>query len=131
MIKSKKSEREHLKMKNGSDVSKHGTETGYYSQIMGRRSIYNGNSGDRQAFVPIIDPSHFGSMPVSTYCPMCRFPITTKSTKNCNCCSLICCIFCFSNWLCFQYCAKKEMTCNNYVHTCPKCGFIIGNYNAC
>ena len=85
---------------------------------------------DIQGFVPIIKPKQFGSKPISTYCPNCRLPITTNSSRKCNCCSCCFCWFCFYFWIFLQCCRKKEITCYDYEHTCPRCGFVIGNYDA-
>ena len=85
---------------------------------------------DIQGFVPIIKPKQFGSKPISTYCPNCRFPITTNSSRKCNCCSCCFCWFCFYFWIFLQCCRQKEITCYDYEHTCPRCGFVIGNYDA-
>ena len=83
-----------------------------------------------QGFVPIIKPKQFGSKPISTYCPNCRYPITTVSKRKCNCCSCCWCWCCFSLWILIQCCRQKEMTCCDYEHTCPFCGFVLGNYDA-
>ena len=83
-----------------------------------------------EGFVPIIKPKQFGSKPVGTYCPNCRFPVTTISTRKCNCCSCYWCWSCFYLWILIQCCRGKEMTCCDYEHTCPRCGFVIGNYDA-
>ena len=83
-----------------------------------------------QGFVPIIQPKQFGSKPVSTYCPNCRLPITTNSSRKCNCCSCCFCWYCIGCWMCIQIFRHKEITCWDYEHTCPRCGFVIGNYDA-
>ena len=88
------------------------------------------NIGPEHGFVPIINPKEFGSKPISTYCPSCRAPITTVSSKKCNCCSCIFCWCCFEFWIFIQCCRKKEITFCDYEHKCPKCGFIVGNYDA-
>ena len=87
-------------------------------------------NNDIQGFVPIMKPKQFGSKPISTYCPNCRFPVTTVSTKKCNCCSCCWCFCCIELWLLIQCCRNKEITCYDYKHTCPRCGFEIGNYDA-
>lgn len=87
-------------------------------------------NNDIQGFVPIINPKEFGSKPVSTYCPNCRFPVTTDVKKSCNCCSCCFCYICFYFWIFIQCCRNKEITFCDYQHTCPRCGFVIGNYDA-
>ena len=86
--------------------------------------------GREHGFVPIINPKEFGSKPISTYCPSCRFPITTTSSRKLNCCSCLFCCCCIELWICLQCYRKKEITCWDYEHKCPRCGFIIGNYDA-
>ena len=85
---------------------------------------------DLQGYTPIIKPKQFGSKPIGTYCPNCRFPITTISSRKCNCCSCCCCCYCFYLWIFIQCCRKKEITCWDYEHTCPRCGFVLGSYEA-
>ena len=85
---------------------------------------------DLQGYTPIIKPKQFGSKPIGTYCPNCRFPITTNSSRKCNCCSCCWCWCCFYLWIFIQCCRKKEITCFDYEHTCPRCGFVLGSYDA-
>ena len=85
---------------------------------------------DLQGYAPIIKPKQFGSKPIGTYCPNCRFPITTNSSRKCNCCSCCWCWCCFYLWIFIQCCRKKEITCFDYEHTCPRCGFVLGSYDA-
>ena len=85
---------------------------------------------DLQGYAPIIKPKQFGSKPIGTYCPNCRFPITTISTRKCNCCSCCWCWCCIEVWICIQCFRGKEITCCDYEHTCPRCGFVLGSYDA-
>jgi len=144
----KESERDSLKLKSNEKLSENNSPNLQQNQINSESKVVinqlnpNANpipsapimplvvNNDIQGFVPILKPNHFGSKPVGTYCPNCRFPVTTVSMKKCNCCSFCFCCFCFQFWLFIQCCRKKEITCYDYEHRCPRCGFNIGNYDA-
>ena len=64
-------------------------------------------------------------------CPYCGSSITTKTEEKFQ---IIACICCLLNWLiycCVQICRNKNLCCFNVTHRCPKCGRVVGKYNAC
>ena len=79
----------------------------------------------------ITSSPEFGAEPVSMTCPYCGSSITTKTEEKFQ---IIACICCLLNWLiycCVQICRNKNLCCFNVTHRCPKCGRVVGKYNAC
>ena len=88
--------------------------------------------------------ANFTLRPVELTCPYCLNHITSKVTKNCNCCN---CLFYFCIYLLiFALCALPMAICSSICHidccnsshdcsaccdaehSCPNCGRIIGVY---
>ena len=63
--------------------------------------------------------------------PFCRRIITTKTESKFCCCALCCFLTCTLLYFPVQLCYKRNIFCCNVAHKCPKCGRIIGYYNAC
>ena len=74
----------------------------------------------------------FRTVPVTMTCPYCSNTITTLTRSELNFCSCLCC-FCTGllPWICYNMCTGKDMTCNDVIHKCPKCGTRVGSYSAC
>ena len=80
---------------------------------------------------PMVITTEFKSSPVSTGCPYCNSLITTKTQSKLNFLACICCLM-FPMFYClFQICSEKNPCCCDVSHRCPKCGAILGSYNAC
>ena len=68
---------------------------------------------------------------VTTVCPFCKNNVTSIVETHFN---ILNCCFCYLFplfWCLYQLCADKEFLCNDATHKCPRCGNIIGKYNAC
>ena len=96
----------------------------YLSQIVPTQTSFNEKP-------PMVITTEFKSSPVSTGCPYCNSLITTKTQSKFNFLACICC-FMFPVFYClFQICSEKNPCCCDVSHRCPKCGAILGSYNAC
>ena len=87
---------------------------------------------NQQQPVTLPSPEKFGTTPIAMNCIFCKKPIVTKVNRTCNVCA---CILCYLTglvfYVCVQACRKKEFCCYDGEHTCPNCGKVLGNYNAC
>ena len=74
----------------------------------------------------------FKSTPVSAICPNCGYNGLTRTVTTCSIANCLCCWFtdpiC---WCCFQLCRGKDLNCNDAVHSCVRCGAVLGSYSAC
>lgn len=73
----------------------------------------------------------FGIDPVPMNCPFCENPILTQVEKSTNMKAMCAAIgLCYVGFVCLQSCKKKAVGCDDFQHSCPKCGNIIGTYHA-
>lgn len=80
----------------------------------------------------IRNPQDFKTIPIVCTCPNCKNTVTTIVTTNFNALNCLCC-FCTSLlcWILFQCMRDKEISCNDAIHVCPHCQYVIQNYSAC
>ena len=82
--------------------------------------------------VPVMPVIAHTSQPFTAICPNCKVSILTNSDRKFNCCT--CCLCCWTGlliYLCIQCCREKDFCCYDAVHTCPRCGGVIANYQSC
>ena len=80
---------------------------------------------------PIYVSTEFKSSPVTTTCQFCGNVITTETNSKLNFIACFCCLMFNLLYCCFQICAGKNPCCCDVVHKCPRCGSILGHYDAC
>ena len=75
--------------------------------------------------------TEFRTHPVSLICPNCKNCIMTSTKSEIN--FLACCCFLMFGilYILCQACNDKNCCCCNVIHSCPKCGAIVGKYDAC
>ena len=71
------------------------------------------------------------SSPVAMICPFCKNNITTVTDTQFNCLNCCFCYWAFIIWIIVQLISDKDLNCTDAVHKCPKCGNIVGKYEAC
>ena len=71
-------------------------------------------------------------VPVPFNCSTCNTTVNTKVTTKCSCANICCCVW-FGPliWVCFQCCRKKQISCNDIYHTCPKCNGTLMLHESC
>ena len=77
------------------------------------------------------EDSDFGGVPVKKFCHYCNKTITTKVEEKCSYLACICCLLFNVIFCCVQICAQRSLICCNFTHKCPRCGRVLGTYNAC
>ena len=80
--------------------------------------------------VPIIF-KEFKTEPVSITCQYCRNLITTRTKPKLNLLACCCFLFFCPLYCCFKLCDDKSFCCLDYSHSCPICGRVVGQYEAC
>jgi hypothetical protein len=65
-------------------------------------------------------------------CHFCNTTVNTNVKKKCSCANICCCLW-FGPliWVCFQCCRKKQISCNDITHECPKCNQPLIFQEAC
>ena len=80
----------------------------------------------------MVNPNLFKTVPIAMTCQFCNKPITSTVNKEFN--FLACCLCFCTGLICYlivQACRNKDLCFYNATHTCPYCGQVVGNYNAC
>ena len=80
----------------------------------------------------MVNPNLFKTVPIAMTCQFCNKPITSTVNKEFN--FLACCLCFCTGLICYlivQACRQKDLCFYNATHTCPYCGQVVGNYNAC
>ena len=73
----------------------------------------------------------FGTEPIKIFCPWCEVPVETNVRKRINKKALCLAItLCFFGFMCIQKYNNKSIGCYDYVHLCPRDGYIMGTYYA-
>ena len=82
--------------------------------------------------VLVRNPQDFRCTPIVCVCPNCKNTVTTIVTTNFNWLNCLCCFWSgLFFWIIFQIVRNKDISCNDAIHVCPHCQYVIFNYNAC
>ena len=87
---------------------------------------------NQQSANGMINPNLFKTTSNTITCTFCHKTVNTTVVKKCKCCACcLCWVTGICIYLCIQACRGKDLCWYDARHTCPSCGNVVGNYNAC
>ena len=85
---------------------------------------------DVEPSTPIVRKD-FKNVPIDMNCYYCKQAITTETETKLNLLACVCGVIFNLSYCIFQMCRGKAIWCCDFKHRCPKCGRVVGEYNAC